>query len=104
MVGEDSQAQQAKQQCLQCAGYRLEISTAHKAVRCQELWLCVLPNQRLKLTEGALVKRNAIAQESKLHHTHLVGAFRNAHVGYGRVGQRARCSLRVGCVVQLAFG
>ncbi len=38
-------------------------------------------NKRLKLTEGALAKSNCPRTEkSKLHHTHLIEAFRNAHV------------------------
>jgi hypothetical protein len=39
------------------------------------------PNQRLKLTEGALVNSNSPRTEkNKLHHTRLIEAFRNAHV------------------------
>ena len=43
------------------------------------------PNQRLKLTEGALVKSNCPhTGKSKLHHTRLIGTFRNANVGCSR--------------------
>jgi hypothetical protein len=45
----------------------------------------LLPNQRLKLTEGAFVKSNCPRTEkSKLHHTRLIETFRNANVGCGR--------------------